>query len=142
MSLFSQFQAFIGSIVLGWVSSLLWIFIETFIKDIKPKIIRLFIETPFFILVLYTYDLFLIHVIDGVLNVFYFLAIIIGIYLYFKFYNKYFSSFFNKIKDLIKTKILKPIYLKVNKIKDILKKKLLKRKKKSNERQKESKQNT
>ena len=120
MSLFSQFQAFIGSIALGWISSLLWIFIETFIKDIKPQIIRLFIETPFFILALYTYDLFLIHIIDGVLNVFYLLAIIIGIYFYFKFYNRYFVLLFNKIKKTIKTKILKPIYLKVNKINTFL----------------------
>lgn len=142
MSLFSQFQAFIGSIVLGWISSLLWIFIETFIKDIKPKILRIFIETPFFIIVFYLYDLFLIHFIDGVLNVFYLFAIVIGVYFYFRFYNKYFSSFFNKIKNILKSKILKPIYLKVNKIKYILKKKILSRKKKRNERQKESKQNT
>ena len=85
---------------------------------------------------------YLLSTIDGVLNVFYLFAIVIGVYFYFRFYNKYFSSFFNKIKNILKSKILKPIYLKVNEIKYILKKKILSRKKKRNERQKESKQNT
>ena len=142
MSLFSQIQAFVGSIILGYITSLLWILLKTFLEEIKPQFIRLFIEAPFFIIVFYLYDLFLIHVIDGVLNVFYLLALVIGIFIYFKFYNKYFSLYFKNIKNKIKTKILNPIYLKLHKIKDILKKKRLERKKKRYEKRKAKTQDT
>lgn len=130
MSLMSQIQAYIGSIIFGWTMSLMWIFIETFIKDFKYQFLRLFIEVPFFLISFYLYDRFLIIFIDGVLNVLYLSAIIVGIYLYFKFYNKHFSLFFNKIKENIKTKILHPICLKMNKYKDILKRKKEKRREK------------
>lgn len=140
MSLFSQIQAVAGSIIFGWCISLIWIFIEVFIKDFKHQYLRLLIEVPFFLITFYLYDLFLIYFIDGILNVLYLSAIILGIYLYFKFYNKYFSLFFYKIKYKLKTKILNPIYLKMNYYKDILKSRKEERKKHRNGRKKEKKE--
>ncbi len=140
MSLFSQIQVIAGSIIFGWCVSLIWIFIEVFIKDFKHQYLRLLIEVPFFLIAFYLYDLFLIYYIDGVLNVLYLSAIILGIYLFFKFYNKYFSLFFYKIKYKFKTKILNPIYLKISCYKDILKNRKEERKKKRHGRKKEKKE--
>ena len=143
MTLLNEFQVIIGSIFLGWLFMMIWSMINVFIKNIKPNMLRLIFDTPLISSFVYCYYLFLINTSDGVLNIFYALAIIFGIYLYMKFYDCYFSKFFILIKNQIKIKIIKPIYLKVLKIKDILKLRvetLKKRKRQKDERRKKKKQ--
>ena len=98
MTLLNEFQVIIGSIFLGWLFMMIWSMINVFIKTIKPNMLRLIFDTPLISSFVYCYYLFLINTSDGVLNIFYALAIILGIYLYMKFYDCYFSKFFISIK--------------------------------------------
>lgn len=119
MDIGQQFQVFLGSIVLGMLFLCLWSLFNAFFYKLKKNIIRLPFETILFISLAYLYHLFLVAICDGVLNVFYPLAILIGCIIYQKFYSPritpYFNKFVNKLLNSIKSlyKRMKNFYNKI-----------------------------
>ena len=139
MSLTQQIQCFIGSLLLAALTSFIYSVINEFIKNIKPKILILLIETPYFLFASYLYNRFLLYIADGILNIFYLLAIILGIYIYYKFYFPYVNTWLINIKKIIKRTIINPIYLKITRIKYILKLRKDQRRKKGEKKKNKSK---
>lgn len=107
MNINQQFQVFLGSIVLGMLFLCLWSLFNAFFYKLKKSIVRLPFETLFFIALAYLYHLFLVAVCDGVLNIFFPLALLIGCFIYQKFYSPritpYFNKFVNKTFYLVKS---------------------------------------
>ena len=126
MSIGQQFQVFLGSIVLGMLFLCLWSLFNAFFYKFKRNILRLPFETILFISLAYIYHLFLVAVCDGILNVFYPLALLIGCFIYQKFYSPRITPYFNKIANRF-FNFIKCIY---NKVKTIYNKTKPKRRKK------------
>lgn len=120
MTLKTQFQVFLGSIVLGMLFLFLWSLFNAIFIKYKKSIIRLPFETLFFIGVAIIYYVFLIKICEGVLNIFYPLALFVGAGIYQKFYapriNPYLDLFIKKCKKFIK-ELSKPFRVLYNKIK-------------------------
>lgn len=96
MDIFQQFQVFLGSIVLGMLFLCLWSLFNAFFYKCRKSIVRLPFETLLFVAMVYLYHLFLVEITDGVLNIFYPLALFIGCYIYQKFYSPYINPVFNR----------------------------------------------
>ena len=97
MNLNQQFQVFLGSIVLGMLFLCLWSLFNAFFYKLKKSIVRLPFETILFLGFAYLYHLFLVAICDGILNVFYPLALLIGATIYQKFYSPKITPYFNKL---------------------------------------------
>lgn len=126
MDISQQFQVFLGSIVLGMLFLCLWSLFNAFFYKLKKSIIRLPFETLLFILLAYLYHLFLVAICDGILNIFYPLALLIGCFIYQKFYSPRITPYFNKLVKVI-SKFIKSLY---NKAKRFYNKTKSKRRKK------------
>lgn len=120
MTLDKQFQVFLGSIVLGMLFLGLWSLLNVFLYRLKNSIVRLPIETAFFMGCAYLYYRFLLLICNGVLNIFYPVAILIGAYIYQKFYapiiNRSFNRWYSSLQKFLK-RLLKPFKLLYNKLK-------------------------
>lgn len=116
MTLFEQFQVFLGSIFLGMLFLSIWSFFNTLFYKYKKSLIRLPFEILLFTALAFIYHQFLVVVCNGILNIFYPLALFIGALVYQKFYAKIINGFNSrlimKIKKVIKNllKKLKSIY--------------------------------
>ena len=115
MNIGQQFQVFLGSIVLGMLFLCLWSLFNAFFYKLKKSIVRLPFETLLFIALAYLYHLFLVAVCDGVLNIFYPLAILIGCIIYQKFYSPRITPVFNRLVNKF-LNLIKSLYNKVKKI--------------------------
>ena len=97
MDLFSQFQTFIGSIVLGFIFALFFSFFNRLFFKRKHKIIRFILETCLFCSFSYLFYVFLSRYYLGVFNLFFVVALFLGWYLFYKYYAYYFEVFYEKI---------------------------------------------
>lgn len=129
MNLFEQFQVFLGSIFLGMLFLCVWTFFNMLFYKYKKSLIRLPFETILFCLFAYCYYLFLVTIVDGKLNIFYPLFLLLGAVIYQKVYAPFVNKFFNKIIE--KGQILKNRLL--NKIKRFYNRKKAKRRKQTND---------
>ncbi len=124
MTLFQQFQVFVGSIVIGMLFSFLWSVFNRIFYGLQGKWVRIPFETIFLSLLALIYFLFLHRINGGILNLHYFLALIIGVLLYLKFYARNINIWLEEIAIKLKLKILVPLKKRygilVSKIKKIL----------------------
>lgn len=101
MDIRQQFQVFLGSIVLGMLFLCVWSLFNAFFYKQRKSIIRLPFETLLFVFMAYLYHLFLVKITDGILNIFYPLALFIGCIIYQKFYSPRITPFFNKLVNKV-----------------------------------------
>lgn len=100
----TQFQIIFLSILFGIISAMIFSFLSTMLKN--SKVIRAILELCFFpfFSIFYYYLIYLIN--NGVLSIYMPVFIILGIYLYKKFYDKHFSyvydCLFKKVSSIIK----------------------------------------
>ena len=130
MPLQTQFQAVIGSIVIGGLMLFTWTIFNRIFYSKKIWYIRLVFETFLFLFLAYIYYSFLSYFTSGIFNIFYYLALIVGGLIYLKFYAAPFETFFESIAKSVENIIVKTIRLKIKKINDRLKLKLRKKKRK------------
>ena len=131
MSLFEQFQTIIGSIVFGSLSLFTWTLFNRIFYSKKVLIIRIPLEIGLFCYLAYLYYVFLGYFGSGVFNVFYIPSIILGGYIYYRFYAYHFETLFESVANSIDRIIIKPFKLKTRKICDKLKSRKRKRIKKN-----------
>ena len=115
MTLFEQFQTIIGSIVFGFVSMLIYTFFNRLFYK-KFIVIKLIFETMLFCLIAYLYYVFISEYGSGIFNIFYIFSLILGSYLFYRFYAYYFELFFENIFFFFYKKIINPIKLKIKRI--------------------------
>lgn len=116
MTLFEQFQTIIGSIVFGFVSMLIYTFFNRLFFNKKLIVFRLIFETILFCFIAYLYYIFISEYGSGIFNIFYIFSLILGSYLFYRFYAYYFESFFENIFSFLSKKLIDPIKLKIKKI--------------------------
>lgn len=112
MTLFQQIQVFLGSIALGMLFLCIWSLFNAVFYKLKKSIIRLPFETLLFASFVILYHMFLVHICDGIFNIFDPLAIFLGCLIYQKFYARKINPYFDLlIKSLKKqtNKLLMPI---------------------------------
>lgn len=135
MTLLVQIQVAIFSFFFGAIFLLFFGFINrlffkiTFVKNI--------LIIAYFLLMSIIYFYLLVLLNDGILRIYYPLFIILGAFMYQKFYAPYFLRFYEKIVLLFNKYLINPIRLKINKRKSILKLKKEKRKKHGKRKKKE-----
>lgn len=118
MSLFSQFQTFIGSLFLGSFFLFVWTLFNRIFYSRKLMIIRIPFEICLFLFFSKIYYIFLCEFGYGLFNIFYLLALMLGMYLYYRFYAYPFELFFEKVAISLKRTIIIPFELKIRKIRD------------------------
>ncbi len=116
MSLFEQFQTIIGSIVFGSLSLFTWTLFNRIFYLKKLYIIRFPLEIILFCYIAYLYYIFLGTFSSGVFNIFYIPSLILGGYIYYRFYAYHFESLFEEVASSLYKKIILPIKLKIKKI--------------------------
>lgn len=127
MTLFQQFQAFIGSIFFGFIFCHFWYVFNRLFYKWEGTLKRFIFEVPVFITFTYLYFLFLVHICSCQLNLFYLFCIALGLFLYVKFYAPKFNKFHEMLIDKFKTKFGIKIHLFFKKIKEKIKTKLKKK---------------
>lgn len=130
MPLLSQIQAIVGSILFGFFFSFFWMALYRFTLHLKWKFLRIFIELPLFLGVVFFYHSFLLIIVDGVFNLFYIPALIFGGWIFNKFYKELYMKTLDRLCWKMTVKFLQPIQLKIARISSILKKKQDEKKKK------------
>ena len=131
MTLFNQFQTFIGSIILGMLFSFIWSLFNRVFYSKKLFIIRLIFVIALICSLTFTYYIFLSRFGHGIFNVFYVLALFLGLILYYEFYAYNFEVLFEKAASSLYKTIIYPIKLKKKKFRDKLKSRKKKHGKKS-----------
>lgn len=121
MNLFAQFQTFFGSIVFGMLSLLVWSLFNRIFYCRKIWPIRFIFEIGLLSSIAFLYYVFLSTFSLGVFNIFYILAFLLGMLIYYHFYAYNFGVLFNKICQAMYLKIIYPLKLKKNKFRDRLK---------------------
>lgn len=111
MSLEEQIQSFALSIIFGFLFMIVWTFINQIFGNKKKSILRLLLELSFFLYATYIYFFYLTILCDGIVNIFYFLGVLIGIYFFEKFYAPSMIVLYDKWIEKIKKKIISPITL-------------------------------
>ena len=111
MSLFEQFQTIIGSIVFGSLSLFTWTLFNRIFYSKKLYIIRFPLEIILFCYIAYLYYIFLGTFSSGIFNIFYIPSLILGGYIYYRFYAYYFESLFEEVASSLYKKIILPIKL-------------------------------
>lgn len=118
MSLFAQFQTFIGTIIIAMAFSCIWSFFNRIFYSKKIWIIRFPFEVILFCIFSFVYYVFLANFSDGIINIFYILAMLCGIAIYWIFYSKGFLTLFERIASSFSKTFITPIKLKIDKIHD------------------------
>ncbi len=121
MSLFQQFQTIIGSIFIGSFFLFCWTLFNRIFYSKKLIIIRVPCEISLFCLFSYLYYLFICQFSYGIFNIYYIPCLLLGAYLYYKFYAYHFECFFENIAISLDSIILTSIKLKIKKICDKIK---------------------
>ena len=98
----------------------LWSLFNAFFYKLKRSVVRLPFETLFFMSLAYLYHLFLVAICEGVLNIFYPLALLIGAVIYQKFYSPRITPYFNKLATSF-FNFFKSLYNKLKKLYNKLK---------------------
>lgn len=104
-----QAGALFGSLVFGALFFLLYDLFNRLFYHYQGSFIRLPFELSLFSLFGFSYYLFLANVTDGIYNIFYFLFLFLGVFLYYKFYHIYFLSLFERFYLFLRLKILRTI---------------------------------
>lgn len=117
MELINQFQGFLGSIAFGFFFTMLFQFVWNLIKK-TSFFIKILIVPTCFIGTTILYFFFLVKYVYGIMNIFYPLAIFIGILFYYFFYYRDFAKYYSYIGNRIELKRKKGI--------DIIKKEMRK----------------
>ena len=107
MSLFEQFQTIIGSIVFGSLSLFTWTLFNRIFYSKKLYIIRFHLEIILFCYIAYLYYIFLGTFSSGVFNIFYIPSLILGGYIYYRFYAYHFESLFEEVASSLYKKLSK-----------------------------------
>lgn len=142
MSLLSQIGACSMSFLFGFTFFWIWTFLNRLFKNFRPHILFLLIELPFFLSMTFIYHRFLLLIVNGINNIFYFLFLFLGGYVFHHFYERYFLNYLEKKSTYLHLKIFHPIQLKISSFFLILKKKKEKRKTRKKEHgKKQKKQN-
>ena len=105
MDLPSQFQAFLGSVVLGMFFVFLYQVFNRIFFRLHATWIRFFFESLFFLLLAYLYFRFLFWVCYGKLNLHYLLALGIGAFIYLQFYSPFILRFMEEKNKKIKNSL-------------------------------------
>lgn len=108
MPLLNQFQVFLGSILFGGVFFFILTMIEGIFQSKYLKLAKILFQGLAFGLLVYFYYSFLKIYTYGKLNIFFFFALFLGVYLYLKFY-------YRPIRDWSKK-----LFLKSNKKLDVI----------------------
>ncbi len=126
MDLLNQIQVSIYSLFFGAI----FLFFFSFINRLffKLTILKNLMIIFYFLIMTIIYFYLLVILNNGVLRIYYPLFILLGAFLYQKFYAPYVLRFFEKIVSKLNKIFIRPIYLKISKIKSILKNKKEKRK--------------
>ena len=122
MSLLQQFQSIIGSIFFGSTFLFTWTLFNRVFYSKKVIIIRIPMEILLFCFFSYLYYVFISNFSYGIFNIFYIPSLILGGYLYYKFYAYHFECFFESSASSINKNIITPFKLKLKKVYDKLKK--------------------
>lgn len=122
MELLQQFQSIIGSIFLGSIFLFCWTLFNRVFYSKKLIIIRIPFEILLFCLFSYLYYIFICNYSYGIFNIFYIPSLLLGAYLYYRFYAYHFECLFEKTASSINKHLFLPIKLKINKLYDKLKK--------------------
>ena len=122
MSLLQQFQSIIGSIFFGSTFLFTWTLFNRVFYSKKVIIIRIPMEILLFCFFSYLYYVFISSFSYGIFNIFYIPSLILGGYLYYKFYAYHFECFFESAASSINKNIITPFKLKLKKVYDKLKK--------------------
>lgn len=120
MSLLQQFQSIIGSIFFGSTFLFCWTLFNRIFYSKKLIILRIPCEIILFCAFAYLYYVFISAFSNGVFNIFYIPSLLLGAYLYYRFYAYHFECFFESIANSI-NKFILPIKLKIKKTYDKLK---------------------
>ena len=105
MTLLEQIQVFIGSIFIAFFFMLIWTIFNALFDGKKMFILRLILEIMLFLSCSYLYHVFISITVNGILNVFYILSIIIAFYIYYKFYFEIVNTYVLNLKLLTELKI-------------------------------------
>lgn len=111
MPLLIQFQLFIGLIFITIISCLIILIFNNVFRVRKFNVVRFVFEFFMYVSIAYAYYSFIGYIADGRLNIFYLLSIILGGYIFFKFYYKTIDFYLKDNVLKIKTKFSKAIKL-------------------------------
>lgn len=105
ISLQVQAGALFGSLVLGALFFLLYDLFNRLFYHYQGSLIRLPFELSMFSLFGFSYFVFLAKVTDGIYNIFYFLFLLLGATLYYKFYHIHFLRLIERFYLFLRLKI-------------------------------------
>ena len=105
MTLLEQFQVFVGLIFITFFFLLIWAIFDALLKEGVNFVIRLSLEIVLFLTYAYLYQIFISFYVDGVLNIFYILSILIAFYFFYKYYLNTVQTYIVNLKYKTKLKI-------------------------------------
>jgi len=120
ISLQRQFQSVVLSIVFGMFFMFMFLNHHRIFRN-KNIILRLFFKLPLFISLTYLYFYLNALVNDGLLNIYIPLFIILGMWIYHKFYSKYILKYLDKLIAFINIFIINKLKLEFKKLYGIIK---------------------
>lgn len=123
MTLFTQIQVFIGSLVMSMIYLFFYSVYNRLFYRWQGKIIRYLLDIIFFSTCAYFYFLFLVDYAKGQLNLHYLLAGLLGLFFYQKFYAKWINLWLEKKMKWLDIKIGQPLSRTISKFHAIMKKK-------------------
>ncbi len=136
MTLLTQIQVFLGTIAITMVDMAIYGAFNRLFYRWHGKWQRMLFEIPLFMMYAYTYFLFLVRVCQCQLNIHILLAILLGLFLYQKFYAFYLNLWYERIACQINKRILHPLNKHLHHIYDIINKRKKRRRKKDGKRSK------
>lgn len=102
----TQFLIVLSSVGFSWFFTGVYYLLDSLLRN--SKVFRFFVELLFFSLVAILYYLLVYKVNNGLLNVYMIVSLMLGYYLYVKFYDKHFSCLykylFSKLHSIIDTR--------------------------------------
>ena len=111
MSLLIQFQLFIGLMVITFGICFVILIFNNLFYSKKVIVIRFIFEPILYMLFAYLYYVFIGKFASGILNLFYIFSILVGGFIFFKFYYQIIDIYLKDKISKIKTKIYKDIKL-------------------------------
>ena len=111
MSLLIQFQLFIGLMVITFGICFVILIFNNLFYSKKVIVIRFIFEPILYMLFAYLYYVFIGKFASGILNLFYIFSILVGGFIFFKFYYQIIDIYLKDKLSKIKTKIYKDIKL-------------------------------
>ena len=111
MSLLIQFQLFIGLMVITFGICFVILIFNNLFNSKKVIVIRFIFEPILYMLFAYLYYVFIGKFASGILNLFYIFSILVGGFIFFKFYYQIIDIYLKDKISKIKTKIYKDIKL-------------------------------